>query len=280
MQDGYHKHISSKKSWFDLKLGEVWRYRGLAWLFTKRTFKVSYKQTVLGPAWILLNPLITSLMHMLVFGTIAGLTTMGVPKFAFHLTSTAVWAFFSACVSGCSNAFISNAGLFSKVYFPRLIMPISTVLSSTIKFAVQMLLVIGTLCYFVPAGQVSPNWLAWLLIPVVLLVLGLMGMGFGIIVSSVTTKYRDLSILVGFGMQLWMYGSPVVYPLDQIGGVLRKIVSLNPMTAPMEVMRYAILGKGTILPESIISTLVFMLVFVVVGTVLFNHVEKTFIDTV
>ena len=201
MQDGYHKHISSKKSWFDLKLGEVWRYRGLAWLFTKRNFQVSYKQTILGPAWILINPIITALVHMIVFGTIAGLGTMGVPKFAFHLVSTAGWAFFSACMTGCSGTFLNNAHLFSKIYYPRLIMPMSTVLTSLIKFGILMFLIIASLCYFVPAGLISPNWLAWLLLPVALIVIGLIGMGFGIIVSSVTTKYRDLSILVGFGMQ-------------------------------------------------------------------------------
>ena len=276
----YHKHISSKNKLFDLKLGEVWRYRGLAWLFTKREFKVAYKQTILGPAWLFIRPIMTALIHMLVFNTIANLTTMGVPKFAFQVTSTAIWTFFSSCISDGSGTFLSNSGLFGKVYFPRLIKPISYIMSGLIRFGIQMLLVIALLCYYVPTGQISPNYLAWLLIPPVLIGLGIMGMGFGLIVSSVTTKYRDLSILVSFGVQLWMYGSPIVYPLDQLGGILRTILVINPVTAPVEILRYAILGQGVIEPLSVVTFICAIVIFGALGAVLFNRTEKNFIDII
>ena len=192
----YYTHISSKHSWFDLNLKEVWRYRDLIILFTKRNFVLTYKQTILGPAWIFLNPFITSIIYTFVFGGIAGISTDGIPQILFYLCSNALWLFFSSCVTKNAHTFVSNAGVFGKVYFPRLTTPISNVLSSVIQFGVQMLLVCIFLAYYVITGQVSPNWGAWLLIPFVLVHLGLMGLGFGIIISSLTTKYRDLAILV------------------------------------------------------------------------------------
>lgn len=281
MREGYHKHISSKHKFFDLKLREVWQYRELAWLITKRSFKVAYKQTILGPAWILIKPVLTSIVHVIVFGTIAKLTTLGIPQFLFHLTSTAIWSFFSGCVTSGSGTFLNNAHLFGKVYFPRLISPISSIITGILNFAIQMLMVIAMLIYYVPAGMVSPNFVAWLLIPLALVLLGIMGMGVGIIISSVTTKYRDLSILVGFGVQLWMYASPVVYPLDMFSeGWIRTVIQLNPATAPIEFLRYAILGVGNITTMSLVSTLVFLIFVTIFGIGLFNKVERTFIDTV
>ena len=277
----YHTHITSKRSWFSLNLKEVWQYRDLILLFTKRSFVVTYKQTILGPAWIFLNPLISSLMYAFVFGGIAGIGTGGVPQMLFYLCSNAMWAFFSGCVTKNANTFTANAGVFGKVYFPRLTTPISNVLSSVIQFGVQMLMVLVFLVYYLIMGQVHPNWWAWLLIPVVLLHLGLLGMGFGVIVSSLTTKYRDLSILVTFGVQLWMYATPIVYPISEIGiGWMRSVVMINPVTAPVELLRYAVLGQGTVEPVSYIVSWCVTIVVAVVGVMIFNRVEKTFMDTV
>ena len=207
MENTYHIHITSKPRRFSLNLKEVWQYRDLIVLFTKRSFKLTFKQTVLGPAWIFLSPLITSIIHTLVFGEIAGFGTDGIPKILFYFTSTALWTFYASCITQNASTFTANAGVFGKVYFPRLTIPISNMLSSLIRFGIQMLLVGAFLVFFLIRGEVHPNWAYWPLLPLVLLHLGVMGMGFGIIISSLTTKYRDLSILVGFGVQLWMYAT-------------------------------------------------------------------------
>lgn len=280
-KEPHHIHISSKHRLFDLNLREVWRYRDLIALFTKRNFILTYKQTILGPAWIFLNPLISSIIHAFVFGGIAGIGTDGVPTLLFYLCSNAIWGFFSTCVTQNAGTFAGNAGVFGKVYFPRLTTPISNVLSAAIHFGVQMILVLVFLAYFVIRGAVAPNWLAWLAIPVVLLQLGLLGLGCGIIISSLTTKYRDLSILVGFGVQLWMYATPIVYPMSQLGdGVMKTILRINPVTTPVEVLRYAILGKGEIIPGYWALSWGITLAIVVLGILIFNKVEKTFMDTV
>ena len=277
----YHTHISSKHRWFDLNLKEVWRYRDLIVLFTRRSFVLTYKQTVLGPAWIFLNPLISSIIYAFVFGGIAGIGTDGVPQLLFYLCSNAIWIFFSSCVTKNAQTFTANAGVFGKVYFPRLTTPISNVLASIIQFGVQMILVLLFLAYYLAKGAVSPNWWAWLLIPVVLVHLGVMGLGFGIIISSLTTKYRDLAILVNFGVQLWMYATPIVYPLSQLGdGLMKTILLINPVTAPVELIRYAVLGRGTIVPAYLALSWAITILVAVFGVMLFNHVEKTFMDTV
>lgn len=277
----HHTHITSNHRLFDLNLREVWRYRDLIVLFTKRSFTVTYKQTILGPAWIFLNPLISSLIYAFVFGGIAGMSTDGVPQLLFYLCSNAIWGYFSTTLTKNATTFTSNAGVFGKVYFPRLTIPISNMLSSAIQLAVQMLLVFLFLLYYVITGAVTPNWWAWLTIPLILVDLGVMGLGFGIIISSLTTKYRDLSILVTFGVQLWMYATPIVYPLSQLGeGILKNILMLNPVTAPVELFRYAVLGQGVISIQGLIFSAVFALVVAIVGIMIFNHVEKTFMDTV
>ena len=277
----YHTHISSKHRWFDLNLKEVWRYRDLIVLFTRRSFVLTYKQTILGPAWIFLNPLISSIIYAFVFGGIAGIGTDGVPQLLFYLCSNAIWIFFSSCVTKNAQTFTANAGVFGKVYFPRLTTPISNVLASIIQFGVQMILVLLFLAYYLAKGAVSPNWWAWLLIPVALVHLGVMGLGFGIIISSLTTKYRDLAILVNFGVQLWMYATPIVYPLSQLGdGLMKTILLINPVTAPVELIRYAVLGRGTIVPAYLALSWAITALVAVFGVMLFNHVEKTFMDTV
>ncbi len=277
----HHTHITSEHKWFDLKLKEVWKYKDLIVLFTKRSFVLKYKQTVLGPAWLFLNPIMTSLIYTFVFGGIAGIGTDGIPQILFYLGGNAIWTFFSSCLTSNANAFIANSSVFGKVYFPRLTTPISNVLSSVIQFGIQMILVLAFLIYYVATGAVHPNWLAWLLIPVVLVHLGVMGLGCGIIISSLTTKYRDLSILVTFGVSLWMYATPIVYPMSQIDNELfRTIIMINPTTAPIELFRYALLGQGTISIPSLIFSWVFTIAVAVFGIMVFNKVEKTFMDTV
>lgn len=277
----YHVHITSDNKHQGLKLGEVWRYRDLIVLLTKKTFTLTYKQTVLGPAWIVISPLLSSLAYMLVFGVIAGISTDGVPQVLFYLTSTAIWGLFSSAVTSNASTFISNAYVFGKVYFPRLTVPISNLLVGLIRFAIQMVLVLALIAFYVFQGVIHPNWILWLTIPLVLVQLSLLGMGVGIILSSLTTKYRDLQILVSFGMQLWMFGTPVVYPLSQIGeGVLRTAVLANPATAPIEWLRYVMLGAGSVDVVALASSIVFTIVCTVVGILMFNRVERTFVDTV
>lgn len=277
----FHTHISSKHRLLNLNLKDVWRYRDLIVLFTKRTFALTYKQTVLGPAWIFLNPLISSLIYAFVFGGIAGIGTDGIPTILFYLCSNAIWIFFSSCVTKNAQTFTANAGVFGKVYFPRLTIPISNVLASLVQFGVQMILVFAFMVFYLISGQVHPHWEAWLLIPVVLIHLGVLGLGFGIIISSLTTKYRDLAILVTFGVQLWMYVTPIVYPLSQLGdGLMKTILMINPVTAPVEVFRYAVLGQGTIMPGYLALSWAITILVVVIGIMIFNKVEKTFMDTV
>lgn len=277
----YHIHISSKHRMLDLNLREVWQYRDLITLFTKRTFTLTYKQTILGPVWLFLNPLISSVIYAFVFGGIAGIGTDGIPSLLFYMSGNAIWIFFSGCVTKNASTFTANANVFGKVYFPRLTIPISNVLSSVIQFGIQMLMVLVLLIYYVVAGAVHPHWGAWLLIPFVLIHLGLLGLGCGIIISSLTTKYRDLAILVTFGVQLWMYITPVVYPLSQLGDSwMKTILMINPVTAPVEMFRYALLGQGTIMSGYLAYSWMVTIAVVIVGIMIFNKVEKTFMDTV
>ena len=277
----YHIHISSKHKWFDLKLKEVWRYRDLIWLFTKRSFTLSYKQTVLGPLWLVLNPFLSSVVYTFLFGGIIGMSTDGIPQMLFYLSTNSLWGYFAGCLSGNANTFTSNAGVFGKVYFPRLTTPISNVLAAIIRFFIQLLMVFGFLIYFVITGEVSPNWYALVLLPFTLIHLGIMGMGFGIIISSFTTKYRDLTVFVGFGVTLWMYGTPVIYPLSQLSdGILKNIIIYNPVTPSIEIFRFALLGKGEILLLPLLISWIFTVIVAVFGIIVFNRVERTFMDTV
>lgn len=274
-------HIRAKQNSLDLKLREVWQYRDLIFLFTRRNFATLYKQTILGPLWLFINPIMTAVMHMVVFGGIAKLGTDGVPQLLFYLSGTAIWSFFASCVTGNAGTFTGNAGLFGKVYFPRLTVPLSVVLSNGIRFGIQMVVALALLVYYAASGLVQVHPARWLLIPLILLLLGLMGMGVGLLISSLTTKYRDLSVLVGFGVGLWMYATPVVYPLSELGeGTLRSLILLNPLTAPVELFRFCLLGAGTVLPSRLAMSLVFTAVVLFTGIVVFNRVERTFMDTV
>ena len=210
MQKQYHVHYSPAKGWARVDFGELWRYKDLIWLFVKRDFTVMYKQTVLGPAWVLINPLLSAAMYTVMFGVIAGMSTGGVPQGLFYLAGTALWGFFSACINKISGTFTTNSAIFSKVYFPRLAMPVSTMLSAFINFLLQFVMFFLMLLYYVAKGQVEPNWALMPLTALLLVQVGLLGLGCGIIVSSLTTRYRDLMVVVTFGVQLWMYGTPVV----------------------------------------------------------------------
>ena len=277
----YHVHITAKENPMTLNLREIWAYRDLIVLFTKRSFNLIYKQTILGPAWVVLTPLMTSVVYTVVFGEMAGLSTAGVPKLLFYLSSQALWSFFSACLNRNAQTFISNAHVFGKVYFPRLTVPISNLLFSCIQFLVQLAMVSVLLVPYCLQGTIRlrPTMLPLLILP--LLITGLLGLALGILVSSVTTKYRDLQHLVGFGVQLWMYSSPVIYPVSQFSdGLWYRILLLNPMTAPMELFRLALLGTGTVHVVSVLSTLVFSGILIPLSILVFNRVEKNFIDTV
>lgn len=273
--------IKPKTGLFDINLKEVWQYRDLIWIYTKRTFVLTYKQTILGPIWIFLNPFLTSLIYVFVFGGIAGIPTDGIPQMLFYLGGNAIWTFFSSSLTKTASTFTANSNVFGKVYFPRLTMPISTVLSSAINFCVQMLLFLAFWVYYLVNGAISPNYLAILALPLVLLQVGALALGCGIIISSLTTKYRDLAILVTFGVQLWMYITPVVYPISTLGeGWMRTILLLNPVTCGVEAFRYMFLGQGLVEPGWWLWSICVTVVVLLVGVVLFSRVEKTFMDTV
>lgn len=282
-QKQYHVHYSPVKGWSRVDFGELMRYRDLIWLFVKRDFAIMYKQTVLGPAWVLINPVLSAAMYTVMFGVIAGLSTDGVPQTLFYLAGTALWGFFAACINKISATFTTNSAIFSKVYFPRLAMPISTMLSALINFLLQFALFFLMLVFYVVRGEVQPHWALMPLTVLLLVQVGLLGLGCGIIVSSLTTRYRDLMVVVTFGVQLWMYGTPVVYPLSTAEGMSRVLYAamiLNPMTAPMETFRYIFFGSGQVTALMWGISILWTILLLALGLSLFSKVEKTFVDTV
>lgn len=272
--------IKPKGGWFDIDLNELWRYRDLIVMFVKRNFTTLYKQTILGPLWIIINPLLTTVMFTIVFGEIAQIPTEGIPEFVFYMAGNTVWSYFSTCLTQTASTFTGNAHIFGKVYFPRLVTPISTVISGLVNFGVQFAMFLGFVVYFLIRGtQITPNiWI--ILTPFLLIQLAMLGMGFGIIISSLTTKYRDLSVLVGFGVQLWMYATPIVYPISQIPEKFRMLLLLNPVAPIIETFRFAFLGSGEIPIPALILSGITTLVVLFVGIILFSKVEKTFMDTI
>lgn len=276
-----HTYITSKHKLFDFNLKELWQYRDLIGMFVKKDFSLIYKQTILGPLWILLVPLITTVIYTIVFGNIANLSTDGIPKLLFYMTGNALWSFFAECINKTANTFKDNANVFGKVYFPRLTKPLATVISAGINFVVQMLMFLCFWIYYIAKKAVHPNWVYLPTLILVLLIMGCMALGCGIIVSSLTTKYRDLSIAVTFGVSLWMYATPVVYPLSTAGeGIMKTILLINPVTQMMEIFRFVLLGEGVISFWGIIWSVIFTVIVLFGGIVLFNRVEKTFMDTV
>ena len=272
--------IRSRSGWFDIDLSELWRYRDLIFLFVRRDFVAYYKQTVLGPLWFLLQPLFTTVVFTIIFSRVAQIPTDGLPPFLFYMSGTVAWTYFASCMTQTSNTFITNAAIFGKVYFPRMVVPISVVISNLIAFAIQFGLFLAFMCYFYLTGSdIHPNiWL--LLVPLLLVQMAALGLGMGIMISSLTTKYRDLTFALGFGVQLWMYATPIVYPLSQIPAQWQWLFALNPMTAIIETFRYAFLGSGAIQPWVLGISLAMTILILAIGIVLFSRVEKTFMDTI
>lgn len=266
--------------WWDLRLGELWRYRDLVGMFVWRDFAASYKQTILGPLWHIIQPLMTALTFTVIFGRIARLPTDDLPQFLFYMTGNVIWGYFASCLGSTSGTFVSNAHIFGKVYFPRLAVPVSVVISRLIAFFIQFGIYLALLGWFLARGSpVQPNrWV--LLTPLLLLLLGGLGLGFGILISSLTTRYRDLQYLVGFGLQLAMYATPVIYPLSSVPEKYRWLVDANPLSPIVETFRFAYLGAGTVSAGHLLYSAGFMVVLLFVGLVLFHHVERTFMDTV
>lgn len=272
--------IEPRKKWYDLQLRDVWHYRDLIGMFVRRDFVSRYKQTILGPLWFLIQPFLTSVIFTVVFGNIAGLPTDGLPQMLFYMSGTVLWNYFSGCLTGTSTTFTANAHLFGKVYFPRLVMPISIIISNLITFAIQLLFFVGFFIYFYLRGS-TIGLTPWALtLPLLILLMAGLGLGFGIIISSLTTKYRDLQQLVGFGVSLLMYVTPVIYPISSIPEKWRWIAEVNPITPIIETFRAGFLGAGNANWLGLGYSAAFMLVVMFIGVVIFNRVEKTFIDTV
>ncbi|MBP8997144.1 MAG: ABC transporter permease [Anaerolineaceae bacterium] len=272
--------ITARKKWYDLQLRDVWHYRDLIALFVRRDFVSKYKQTILGPLWFIIQPLLTTLTFTVVFGNIAQLPTDGLPQILFYMSGTVLWSYFSSCFTGTSTTFISNAHLFGKVYFPRLVSPISIILSSLITFAIQFAFFLCFLVYYVLRGVEVRLTLWALALPLLILLMAGLGLGFGIVVSSLTTKYRDLQNLVSFGVSLLMYFTPVIYPVSSIPAQWRWLADINPITPIVETFRVGFLGAGEVSWAGLGYSAAFTLVVLFIGVIIFNRVEKTFIDTV
>ena len=272
--------IRPERSWWDLRLGELWRYRDLIWLFVWRDFVAFYKQTVLGPLWYLIQPILTTVVFTVIFGNIAHLSTDGLPPFLFYMAGNTVWSYFSTCLTNTSNTFTNNTAIFGKIYFPRLSIPVSVVISSLISFGIRFLMFLVFLAYFILTGSTVHLTLWILALPLLLLIMAGQGLGLGIIISSLTTKYRDLQQLVAFGVTLLMYATPVIYPLSTVTGKLQWIILANPMTAVVEIFRLGFLGTSTLPPVDLLYSAAFMFVVLILGALIFNHVETTFMDTV
>lgn len=277
--------IRPKTGWFDLNLKEVWAYRDLIFLFVKRNFVSKYKQTILGPLWAIIQPLLTTVVFTLVFGNIAGLAPGGIPSFVFYLSGTILWTYFSNCLNQTANTFVANSSTMGKVYFPRLVMPISTVCSELISLGIQYSFLIFFVLYYTWSAQgVIPNW--WILMtPLIVLQLALLSLGTGIIISALTTKYRDLAMLVSFGLQLWMYGSPIAYDMFSMGafapgGKWHTLYMCNPVTSIVNLFRYGYLGFGEMEWKYYFIGWGTTVVLLLGGIILFSRVEKTFMDTV
>ncbi len=272
--------ITPKRKWYELRVGEVFRYRDLIWLLVKRSFSAQYKQTVLGPLWFIINPLITTFISTLIFGNIAKIESDGVPYFLFYLCGYTLWNYFSTCVTQTSNTFATNANIMGKVYFPRLTMPIASVIFSAVNMLIIFVMSLITILIYRLNGTEIRMSAMVLIIPLLMIQTAVLGLGVGIIISSLTTKYRDLTILVGFGVQLWMYITPVVYPMTSVEGPLKTIILLNPMSAVIQNYKYALLGIGTFELHYWLISIAITIVLFFGGVLLFNKVEQTFMDTV
>jgi lipopolysaccharide transport system permease protein len=275
--------IEPQTSLFELKLKDVWRYRDLLWLLVKRDFVSFYKQTILGPLWFFIQPLFTTIIFTFIFGNLAGLSTDGLPQPLFYMAGITAWNYFADCLTKTSTVFRDNANIFGKVYFPRLIMPLSIVVSNLVRFGVQMLLFFVMIGYYLFQNELGslfhPN-IYILLFPVLVLLMALLGLGLGLIITALTTKYRDLAFLITFGVQLMMYGTTVIYPLSAAPEKYKWLIELNPMTGIIEAFRFGFLGQGEFTINTFGYSVIFTIISLVLGVIIFNKTEKTFVDTV
>ena len=275
--------IKPSSSLLELNLKEIWKYKDLLFLFVRRDFVSVYKHTVLGPLWFIIQPIFTTLIFTVVFGQLASIPTDGLPQVLFYMCGITCWNYFAECVTKTSNTFVTNSVIFGKVYFPRLILPISIIITNLLKFGIQFFLFLGILFYYLYSGSnIEPN-LYILTLPLLLFIMAVLGLGFGIFVSSLTTKYRDFQFLISFGIQLFMYATPIVYPLSLAKeklGTYSWIATANPMTSIIETMKFAFLGEGLFSWYNLAYSLTFSLVLLFLGVIVFNRVEKTFMDTV
>jgi lipopolysaccharide transport system permease protein len=277
--DDWDLVIKGHTTLFDLRLKEVWHYRDLLFLFVKRDFVTVYKQTILGPLWFFIQPLLTTVTFTIIFGTVAQLSTDGAPKVIFYMAGITLWNYFSNCLTSVAVVFSANASIFGKVYFPRLIMPLTVVISNLMKFGVQFLLFLCFVIYFVIQGQIYPN-LYILLTPLIILLMALISMGIGLVLTAMTAKYKDLNQLISFAVQLFMYVTPVIYPSSSVPENYQWIVNLNPLVPLFDYMRYAYIGIGQFSVGSLLYTILFSLGILAIGILVFNKSQKTFIDTV
>jgi len=279
--DNFDKHIKPTSSLFEINLKELLEYRDLIYMYVKRDIVTFYKQTIMGPLWFVIQPILTTAMFMFVFGNLAGLSTDGIPQPLFYFSGIILWNYFSDCLNRNSKIFIDNQGVFGKVYFPRLVVPISITISNLVKFVIQFVIfIIIYLYYYFQSGSIiNPN-IYLTLFPLLIILAAGLSLGFGIIFSSLTTKYRDLTFLLQFGVQLWMYITPVIYPLNSIPADKQWLIALNPMTAVVETFKFAVIGQGVFSWYYLAYSFIFMIILLVVGIVVFNKVEKGFMDTV
>jgi len=272
--------IQPRKRWFDLHLRDLWRYRDLISLFVKRDFVTFYKQTILGPLWYIIQPVLITIVFTVIFGKIARISTDGLPPFLFYLAGNVAWGYFANCLHQTSNTFVRNAGIFGKVYFPRLTVPLSIVIINLVKFGIQLILFLGFYFYFIASGSpIRPNLLV-LLLPILVFQMAVLSLGSGILVSSLTTKYRDLTFVMSFAVQLWMYASSVIIPASSIPQKYQPVYMLNPMASVIEAFRYAFLGKGIVNPAYVITSWAITMLVLLGGIILFSRIEKSFMDTV
>jgi lipopolysaccharide transport system permease protein len=272
--------IRPKRNLLDINIKEIWNYRDLVMLFVRRDFVAKYKQTILGPFWFILNPLISTLMYTLVFAGIAKIPTEGIPPQLFYLSGIVAWSYFASCLNGTSSTFLNNAGIFGKVYFPRLVSPISVIISSMVQLGIQLLLLSSFMIYYSLSGYPVQINSHLLYIPLLIIDLALLGLGFGIIFSALTTKYRDLTNFLGFGVQLWMFITPIIYPSSAVPEKYRILVFLNPVAPLVEAFKFGVIGAGEFNPGRLLYSVVFTCILLFVGVILFNRTEQNFMDTV
>mgnify|MGYP002623616141 FL=1 len=276
-----YTEIKPKKAWLDVDIKGLWRYRDLYRMYIRRDIVTMYKQTILGPLWYFIQPVMTTIIYMFVFGGLAGISTDGIPKPLFYMAGITLWNYFQQCFTSCSNVFAANAGVFGKVYFPRLVVPLSSVTSHLIRLLIQFLMFLAIYIYYIAAGKFSFSFsFSFFLAPVLILMVGLHAMSWGLIISSWTTKYRDLNMLIGFGVQLLMYATPVIYPLSFAPAQYQTLININPLSPIFEAFKYSCLGVGTFSIGGLLYSTLFLLVTLFLSVLIFNRTEQRFMDTV